>query len=206
MKNKLLLIMLGFGSIVLAQNVNTKDGGTIYNSQNYVLDKANLNDSFYIDKEYKNANIKNYSGTRGYRYNAFTDDFEYLDGKKYYNLEKQDGLELNFLNGQIYKYTSYYDDNGELKKGYLQVLTDINGNNILYKSVKVSKTELGNTNSYNNMDSVKFRTLINYYIGTGNKIEQVSKSNKDLNKIAKAAKLNISKEKDLIKLVDILNK
>lgn len=206
MKNTLILITLGVSSIIMAQNVTTKDGGTVYNSQNYVIDKMNVNDNFYLNKEYVKGSVKNYNGIRGYRYNAFTDDFEYLENKNLYNLEKQDGLEVTLQNGQIYRYDTFYDEKGELKKGYLQILTNSNSKNVLYKSVRISKSELGNTNSYNNMSSVKFRTVSNYYLGNGNSINQISKSNKDLNKIAKENKLNLNKEQDLIRLIDLLNK
>ncbi|CAM3276382.1 hypothetical protein [Empedobacter stercoris] len=206
MKNKFLSILIVFGSFALAQNLSTKDGGTIYNSQNYVVDKDNVNDNFYLNKQYINGTVKNYAGLRGYRYNAFTDDFEFLENNELFNLEKQDGLEITLVNGQVFKYLTFYDDNGVIQKGYLQVLSNIKLNNVLYKSTRIFKSELGNTNSYNNMSTVKFRTMNNYYIDNEGFIKQVAKSNKELSKVAKENKLNINKERDLIKLVDILNK
>lgn len=206
MKKTLIIFAISMSYIVSAQNVSTKDGGTIYSSQNYVVDKANFNDNYYIDKIYKKANVQNYSGIREYRYNAFTDDFEYKDGVNFYNLEKNNNLEIRFLDGKVYKYLTFNNLNNETEIRFLELLTDIKAKNILFKSVRITKSELGTTSSYNNMNSVKFRTLINYYIGNDVSINQVSKSNKELVKLAKENKLNLNKEVDLIKLVDVLNK
>ncbi|MDM1552744.1 hypothetical protein [Empedobacter falsenii] len=206
MKKTLIIFTISMFSIVSAQNVSTKDGGTIYSSQNYVVDKSNFNDNYYIDKTYKKANVQNYSGIREYRYNAFTDDFEYKDGKNFYNLDKNNNLEIRFLDGKIYKYLTFINLNEEQQKGYLELLSNVNAKNVLYKSIRITKSEIGTTSSYNNMGSVKFRTSINYYIGNDELINQVSKSNKELAKVAKENKLNLNKEQDLIKLVDILNK
>ncbi|HCC94106.1 MAG TPA: hypothetical protein DEQ26_07220 [Flavobacteriaceae bacterium] len=208
MKNKLTLIAFTFFSISFAQNVNiaTKDGETIYSSQNYVVEKNNVNDAFYIDKEYKPATVKNYIGTRNYRYNANTDDLEYVDGKKLFNLEKQDGLQVDFINGVTYRFLTYINKDGKFEKGFLQTLTDKNSKNVLYKFVRITKSEKNNTNSYNNMETVKFRTTIDYYIGDETSAKFVSNKNKEFNDITKANGLNLKKEQDLIKLVDILNK
>jgi len=150
--------------------------------------------------------VKNYTGARDYRYNAFTDDFEYSDNNKLFNLEKKHGLEISLVNGKVFKYLTFYDDKGNIQNGYLQVLTKDDSKNILYKSTRISKSELGNTNSYNNMSTVKFRNMTNYYIGNENSIVQVSKSNKEFSEIAKKNKLNLNKENDLIKLISFLNK
>ena len=217
MKNKTFLILSFFAINSFAQTKNSNDN---FNVQNGTL---NLNsttiDTTTDEKEFigdfKVAKVSGYSEQESYRYNAMNDNFEFLEGNKRRALQKNNGQKVTFVDGTEYEVVNYIDSNGDLRNGYLESLTKLNKKFKLYKSYKVSIVESINKNSYDGSASGKnYRTEANYYLSDSDKIVYLPKSAKKIENIlksnvqelVKSNKLNLNKEQDLIKLVDLLNK
>lgn len=217
MKNKLTLILSILTISTFAQIKNSNDN---FNVQNGTLNlnsstiDTSPNDKEYLG-DYKPGKVEGFSEQVSYRYNAFSDNFEFLEGSKRKLLQKVNGLKLNFNDGTKYVALNYSDKSNNITSGYLQVLTDSSKKFVLYKSTKISISQSLNKNSYDgSAGSTNYNTEINYYLGDDVNIAFLPKSAKKIEKIlnsgvqdlVKANKLNLSKEEDLIKFVSLLNK
>ena len=167
----------------------------------------------YPEKKYVSAKIAMYNDLKDIRYNAESDEMEYLDDSgNLYSLNKRKGLLVEFSDKRNFLLTKYRLNNTEYE-GYLQVLTDLSKDIKLYKLVSAYEIAV-DRHPYNNVSGISYSKSINYLITHNNIIEKlpntVSKIDKSLNykvkDIVKDYNLNLKKEADLIKLVDLLNK
>lgn len=215
------IFILTFIMLCVIINAQQTYGGvdTGLSNNNLLYSKSNLkedkiNEKYYLDTNYSPAKIDGYNGIRSYRYNALTDDFEYIDNNNIFKLLKLNGLIISFLNnGRTYIYLTSLEKNNETGN-YYEVLTNEKNNIVLYKTTRINEIENLNKNGYNQMENKKIVMNTKYFLGNKDKLFEVPKSdkkleellNKNVQLIIKENKLNIKKEQDLIKLVDILNK
>ena len=120
---------------------------------------------------------------------------------------------VRFDNGKILKYVNYIDGN-TLPSRYLPVLTPTGNKIVLYKKLSIDGVDgvgAGGLNASNKRNYFKQDKL---QIGFNDKLYNVPSSPKKFNEftdknvteIVSANKLNLKKEQDLIKLIDLLNK
>ncbi|MDM1062478.1 hypothetical protein HXZ62_07875 [Empedobacter falsenii] len=211
-------ITLVLSSLLFCQNTGTSEfgmkNGTL-NINSTSIDHDNINEKHYLGKE-AFAKVDNYPEQVEYKYNAYTDTFEFKEGAKRRALDKRIGQKVVFVDGRIFEFLNYKDLNNNLVSGYLQLLSnEISNKILLYKQTKLSETTSLNKNSYDgSAGTINYRSETNYYISDSNYIIPLPKSAKkieailkvDVQEIVKKNKLNLNKEEDLIKLIDLLNK
>lgn len=169
----------------------------------------------YINAELKRAYIDGIDGVNKLRYNGLTDQMEYLNNDEVLNLVRNESVLIKFIyNDAKFKVFNYLDEKTNLKNRYLQILIDNPEKYSLYKSFEVSNVVNENKSSYQSIDDNKILTETNYFIGYNGLINEIPRSSKKINEIFKADfdqiiksnKLNLKKEEDLKKLIDLLNK
>lgn len=100
--------------------------GSAYEEEDFALGKVFAGDEF-LDKVY-------------FRYNAFSDELEIkktqLEEEKFQALVKNEDIYIVSNNGEKYIYREFYEENGDMQRGYLKILSETE-NATLYKQYNV---------------------------------------------------------------------
>ena len=151
------------------------------------------------------------------RYNAVTDQMEFEKENKIFNLDPLPNQIIYFNNGlgPNYKYIEYDFTDGA-KKGYAYVLVDGVNYKLLKRSIKYLKNNSLNTQIKQRDTSFEIENKpAEYLLETGGKFYKFPKNKKTLAKSLGSKnnemynlleKYNFNSEKDLIELVNELNK
>lgn len=202
-----------------AENVVVTPHGFYSRALKQSLKDAYIEGSPYTTgKDFSKVIIPSYSkNVQPLRYNAYEDEMEFSQNNEVYFANKEDGLEITFpeLKKTYICLTYRLDDNR--KQGYLVLLQK----GPKYSLLKREKVELlkgeKSPNAYTkDANDYYAKEKDAYIISKDNNYYKIPKNTSDLTKIpsgnqkglldfAKANKINLSKEADLIKLVDYLN-
>lgn len=169
---------------------------------------------YYISTEFKTAFVEGYKDPQKYRYNGFTDNFEFLDKNEVLNLAKTPFMKLKFAESQSeYQNLSYKDDKGVARERFLEIIIDNPSKYSLYESFEVKEVTNDNINGYKSVEATKINIEKKYLIGFNGNIQEIPKSTKKLSQflgfnveeIIKSNKLNLKKKDQVIQFIDILN-
>jgi len=177
---------------------------------------TNVNE--YFETNFKEAKVDDFKEKEKLRYNAFLDQFEFLRDDNLYMMSKIPNSVVIFDNGMIFKYVTYiYKDN--LSHRYLKALSDHDKNIVLYKKYEIDRTKPLGTNGYDKVNDIdengyKYSQEEKIFFLKDGNLSSVPSNIKKLSEfldiniepIVKENKLNIKKEQDLIKLMEIINK
>ena len=169
----------------------------------------------YISTQFKRAYVSGYEGNDKFRYNGMTDNFEFLSNDEVLNLVKSPLLKVTFTgNAGIFYYINYVNDKGVQRDRFVQAIIDEPSKYSLFKTFEVEEVVNDNINGYKSVEDKRVRIERNFIIGFENQNQQISKSTKKISQflkinaeeIIKTNKLNLKKEEDVIKFIEILNK
>ncbi|WP_300674333.1 hypothetical protein [Soonwooa sp.] len=183
-------------------------------SKDYVIDGSPYTSS----KDFSKAIIPTYSkDVQPLRYNAYEDEMEFAQNNETYYANKEEGLTVNFPDlKKTYVCLNYRIDD-KSKFGYLLLLQ--NGEKAkLYKREKVELLKGEKSPNAYGKDANDYYAKEKdvYIIAANDRYYRIPKNIKDFatlsidNKekvmdFAKSNKINLSKEEDLIKLVEFIN-
>ncbi|WP_312923123.1 hypothetical protein [Empedobacter brevis] len=171
------------------------------------------NKNEYFNYDFQSATIDGFKEKEKLRYNALLDDFEFLRDGYLYKMNKMSNQIIRFDDGRTFKYISFIDGNNLMSR-YLQVLTDINQKLVLYRKLAIDEVDgLGSSglNASNKKNYFKQDKLLIIYndrlYNVPNSVKKYNElTDKNVKEIVSFNKLNLKKEQDLIKLIDLLNK
>ncbi|MCJ7934352.1 MAG: hypothetical protein MUW56_12110 [Chryseobacterium sp.] len=203
----------------IQQVVTTPNG--FYSKPNKVnKEDRKVDGSPYINGDkFDKVIIKDYSkNVQDLRYNAYHDEMEFKTGNELYYANKENGLKIQFPElKKTYESLTYTYD-GKAKAGFLVLLVD-NPKFSLYKREKMelitgTKSNNGFTQDANDYYAKeKDLYLISgkgkfykFPKNTADAAELFSVDKKELENFVKSNKISFSKEPDMIKLVDFVNK
>lgn len=204
-------LAFGQSSQGLMSNLSAQTGGLLLNSK--TGEKTAINPNHYAEVEFAKGKVDGYTEAE-YRYNAFTDNVEFLDAdKNLLSLIKND-RKLRFNNGRVYQYLTFKTESDGVESRYLQYVSDSEQPNSLLKSLVVKEQVNENTNSYSKTELVKYKKIETFYLKNENGVVEIPTSAKKVksllgdkaDEIVKSKKLNLKKQGDLLTLVDLLNK
>lgn len=170
---------------------------------------------YYLNTEFKKAYVKGFEKGNEYRYNGFTDNFEFIENGELLNLVKNSSIRLKFNhNESVYQYLHFFDTKGNSQERFLEIVIDGTPKYSLYKSFEVTESANDNINGYKSTEEKKINITKEFLIGINGTIHSIPRSTKKLNQILsinveeiiKSNKLNLKKQEDLVKLIEILNK
>lgn len=183
-------------------------------TKEYVIDGSPYTSS----KDFSKVTIPTYGkDVQPLRYNAYEDEMEFFQNDETYFANKEEGMEISFPDLKKTYVCLIYNVDSNRKLGYLVLLQK----GVKYNLYKREKVELlkgeKSPNAYSkdaNDYYAKEKDI--YLVSIDNKYYKLPKSIKDLTEIpfanpknvmdfAKANKINLNKEADLIKLVDFIN-
>lgn len=227
MKNSIVILAFILFGFVSAQSNNTESAmdhvvitpNGFFTRGVKIIKDDNTEGSAYIDgNKFRIVEISGFSKPKqGLRYNAYSDEMEFEDAGGLYNIEKQNLLKINFPELKKSYVCLSYNVDGNKKYGYLVELKE--GKNIkLYKREKiefVAGTKSTNAFVKDAKDYYEKEKDL-YLIQTKYQFYKIPKSINEfsnyfgekstlINDFAKANKINLNKEADLIKLVDFIN-
>lgn len=220
------LLFVGFSLFTFAQNTNKSGGINTNNVQRLPFEDRKLigdtevrDGSPYLSGDaFKKVSISGYSSNvPDLRYNAFSDEMEFLNGKDIYSANKENGQIIKFSEGKVYECLNYKLE-GKDKFGYLLQLINSPENYSLYKREKVEllkgeKSPNGITKDRNDYYT-KEKDI--YIIRKNGVFTKMAKNKKELlndfsvksdhvEKFIKEKQINFKSEVDLIKLVTYMN-
>lgn len=170
---------------------------------------------YYISTEFRTAYVEGFERPQKYRYNGFTDNFEFLEKNEVLNLAKTPFMKLTFAENQsVFQNLPYRDDKGIDRERFLEIIIDNPSKYSLYKSFEVKEVTNDDINGYKSVDRMKIVVERDFFIGYNGQINELPKSAKKLNKILssnvdeiiKVNKINLRKQEDIIKFIELLNK
>ena len=185
-------------------DLNDIEGSVYYNDQ-FVK-----GDVFYLDKLFDSYPM---------RYNAYSDEIEIrrTEASALESVYKSTSLTC-IIDNERYIYAKYFDNNGEVKEGYIIRLNEGPKYVLFEKKSKVYKEGKKATTSMHPTYPPKFEDKHNYYISTdgeypihfkGSKKELTAIFGSDmaseLKSFIKENKIKLNNEQDLIKLMDFVN-
>jgi len=227
MKNLLLVLCICIFSVAKAQTLDTQSSmdnvvvtpdGFFTRGVKVIKDETTEGSPFIDGKAFHKVKLSGFSAIKEeLRYNAFTDEMEFDDKGTLYNLTKQSALFINFPELKKTYVCLNYNVDGNNKFGYLVSLVD--GDKAkLYKREKIefisgtksTNAFLKDAKDYYEKEKDLYLVNVNYqfYKVTksidefANRFGERSQFIKDF---AKSNKINLSKEADLIKLVEFIN-
>ncbi|REC80184.1 hypothetical protein DRF60_00255 [Chryseobacterium elymi] len=225
-KFKMVLLFVGFSLFSFAQNANISGNISTNNVQRLPFEERKLigdtevrEGSPYLNgDDFKKVNIPGYSSNvPDLRYNAFSDEMEFLNGKDTYSANKENGQIIKFIDGKIYECLNYNLE-GKDKFGYLVQLVHNPEKYSLYKREKVEllkgeKSPNGITKDRNDYYA-KEKDI--YIIRKNETFTKMAKNKKgffsdlslksdEVEKFIKEKQINFKSEADLIKLVTYMN-
>ena len=193
----------------LITDLSSQTSGILYNRKG---ENISINPNHYINTDFVEAKVDGYSDPNKYRYNIYSDHFEFLDEKKDLMTLVKNNNKIRFKNGTVYQYNTVINEKNEPENKYLEYLTDDNINFALLKSIKTKELPIENVNGYSQNNIPKFKTEIKYYIKGNDVIKEVTtkKGNNlfdaETNAYIKKNKLNLKNENHLIEIIKYLNK
>lgn len=171
-------------------------------------------------KNFDRVSIDGYSkNVQDLRYNAYADEMEFSNKNEIYYIDKIEGTVINFPTMNKTYIVKKYDYLGNTKVGYLVLLSKKDGKYGLFKREKVELIPGEKSPNAYGKDSndyyAKEKDL--YLVSNGNTFYklpkninelagQLSLDQKSVKDFVKSNKINFSKEADLIKLFDFINK
>ena len=224
MKYILVIAFLLFEGLALAQVGNENisfSTGTFFMRANRPTTKEYIIDGnpYINSKDFQQVIIQGYSTKlQNLRYNGYEDEMEFEDGGQLYYANKEDGLKIEFLDlKKTYQIINYSFDSKN-KFGYLVLLVD-HPKYSLYKREKVEllKGEKSpnayskDANDYyaKERDLYLVKKEFEFFKFPKNSKEFVARFKVDkpeFEKFLKSNKLSFSKEQDMIKIIDFVNK
>lgn len=172
----------------------------------------------YTTSAYLPSVVTGYEKPLSLKYNAYTDEMEFkLDGKEY-ALSKEEYPEVFFGPEKIkYIYTSYVDKKNTVS-GFLKVITESETVALYLKeSVSFTPATRGG-NSYSSEKPATYKKgKDRYFIKTPNQIVEVPTNRrrladlfpdkeKEISNFISSEKISLTKEADLIKLIDFIRR
>ncbi len=217
----LLTISLSCFSFAQAGNENVSfSTGNFFTRANRSITKEYVVDGtpYTTGKDFSKVNIAGYSkNVQKLRYNAYEDEMEFSQDNETYFTNKEAGLEINFPDiNKTYICLNYRLDD-KTKLGYLQLLKKGPKYSLLKREkIELLKGEKSPSAYGKDANDYYAKEKDVYIISNDNKYYRVPKNNKDLSQISitnqanvlefvKNNKINLSKETDLIKLIDFMN-
>ncbi|SKB81517.1 hypothetical protein SAMN05660477_01278 [Soonwooa buanensis] len=183
-------------------------------SKDYVIDGSPYTSS----KDFAKVIIANYSkDVQPLRYNAYEDEMEFSQNNETFFANKEEGLKINFPDlKKTYVCLNYRIDD-KSKLGYLVLLQD-GTKTKLYKREKVELLKGEKSPNAYGKDANDYYAKEKdvYLIYSNNSYYKIPKNMKDfvslpldnkekISDFVKSNKINLSKEADLIKLVEFIN-
>ena len=174
--------------------------------------------SAYISEEYVDVNVEGIGQVaEKLRYNSLTDHMEFLKDNQVYNLTDLPNKSISFKlgYGPIYKFIIHNFNDGA-KQGYTQILVDGDKFKLLKRQVKYLKNS--SKNSQTNQRDTSFEIdnkPAEYILESNGKYYKFPKNSKALANTLRSKntpeyklleKYNFNSEKDLIELVNEINK
>lgn len=219
-KIALILLLLITGVKINSQNVNV-DIATERNlmSKN-TSTKIEADGSPYIDEDFKIIKIEQYEGqTFIGRYNAYNDEMEVKLGEdKIVALDNSSNYTVTFTNSsKKYKTYNYTSENGDLKQGFLVVVSEKDSVSLLKREqIKFYDKEKAASSYQKDKPATFRRESDTYYIKLGEKVIFLPQKKKslldalmeysdELKTFIKENKLNLKKEEDLIKITEYMS-
>ncbi|WP_282629371.1 hypothetical protein [Empedobacter sedimenti] len=207
---------------VFGQGMSETPGGTLseYNLQTISADlkmnkfnEINTRKEEYFDTDFRDATISGYKEKEKLRYNALLDDFEYIRDGYLYKMTRMSNQIIVFDNTKVFKLVNFIE-NDKLTSRYLQVLSSPEDKIVLYKKYAIDYTDGLGASGLNASNKKNYFKQDKLMLGFDDKLFNVPSSakkignlvGKDVESIVKSNNLNIKKEADLIKLVEIINK
>lgn len=223
MKQKSIFLVLVLINTILAHGQSSKDERSdraIFYSQTSfsTFDKKSkdLVGSVYINQNFSKARI-NDEKTYDVRYDAFHDEMEVKKGEKFFSLAKENNFVVNFIEtDKMYRVYSNRSNKAK-EKSFFRVLRKYNNISLLVKE-KIKFYEEKRATGYKKYTPPTLKRVKDvYYIGLNDNSAIKLKSKKkflnlfskykgDIKKYMKSERINLKKEKDLLKLFDFLNK
>ncbi|WP_223558173.1 hypothetical protein [Chryseobacterium lathyri] len=225
-KFNIALLFVGFSLFSFAQNANKSGNISTNNAQRLPFEDRKLigdteirDGSPYVNGNgFKKVSISGYSNNvPDLRYNAFSDEMEFLNGKDTYSANKENGQIIKFVDGKVYECLNYNLE-GKDKFGYLVQLVNNPEKYSLYKREKIEllkgeKSPNGITKDRNDYYA-KEKDV--YIIKKNGSFTKMAKNKKDLlsdfpiksdevETFIKEKQVNFKSEADLIKLVTYMN-
>lgn len=210
---------LAFGQVG-NENISFSTGNFFMRANRPTTKEYVIDGNPYINsKSFEQVIVPGYSSNiQNLRYNAYDDEMEFEDGGQIYYANKEDGLKIEFKGlKKTYQILNYSFDS-KSRFGYLVVLVD-NPKYSLYKREKVELLKGEKSPNAFSKDAndyyAKERDL--YLVKKDSEFFKFPKNSKEFitrfsidqsefEKFLKVNKLSFSKEGDMIKMIDFLNK
>ncbi|MGV9003716.1 hypothetical protein [Flavobacterium sp.] len=196
-------------------SIGVRTPDRFYTKQNELIGSPFVNKVFWV------AKVENIKGTVLMRYNAYNDEFEFLDevNDTLVLLKNKTFENITFTAKQTnYRLVDYTDNKGELVKGYLILLLTKNGYTLYKRQKIIFNPEKPSKNTYDKGTPANFSAEKDVYYLKHNDEELVEfpTSKKLLLKhypekkelieaFIKENKTSFGKDEDLIKLVNFLS-
>lgn len=183
-----------------------------------IKDETTEGSAFVDGKQFHKVQLLGYTAIKDeLRYNAFKDEMEFEDKGTLYNLTKQNVLTIKFPELKKTYVSLNYNVDGNTKFGYLVSLVD--GEKAkLYKREKIefvsgtksTNAYLKDAKDYYEREKDLYLVSVNYqFYKVTKSIDEFANRFGDRSQVvkdfAKSNKINLSKEADLIKLVEFIN-
>lgn len=195
-------------------NIGTRTPDRFYTKESELIGSP------YVNKVFMVAKVENIKGIVPMRYNAYSDEFEFLDDKNdtLVLLKNKTFDNIVFTAKQTnYRLVDYTNKDGEEIKGYLISLVSKNGFT-LFKKQKISyNPEKPSRNTYEKTISANFSTdkeiyylkhndeeIIEFPSSKKALLKQYPEKKEAIEAFIKENRISFSKEEDLIKLVGFL--
>ncbi|MBB6371684.1 hypothetical protein [Chryseobacterium shigense] len=222
---KILLILLGCSVYIVDAQVGNENvsysPGTFFMRANRPTTKEYVIEGspYTTGDKFNKVIIKGFSkDVQDLRYNAYEDEMEFKKDDELFYTNKEDNVKIQFPDiGKIYESLTYTYD-GKTKSGYLVLLVD-SPKFSLYKREKVellkgeksTNSFTKDANDYYAKDKdlyliTKDKKFFKFPKNSADAAEVFSVDKKELDSFVKFNKINFSKEPDMIKLVEFVNK
>lgn len=225
-KFNMTLLLVGFSLLSFAQIANKSGSVGTNNVQRLPFEERKISGdteardgSPYTDGDtFKKVSISGYSANvPDLRYNAFSDEMEFRNGKDIYSANKENGQIIKFDNGKVYECLNYNFE-GKDKSGYLVLLVNNPEKYSLYKREKVEllKGEKSPNGITKDRNDYYAKEKDAYIIRKNGTFTRMAKNKKELlndfpvksdevEKFIKEKQINFKSDADLIKLVTYMN-
>lgn len=223
MKKSILILGLIVAQISYGQAGNENvsfSTGNFFTRANRPTSKENVIDgsAYTTSKDFSKVIIPSYSkNVQDLRYNAYEDEMEFTKDNEVYFANKENGLEITFPDLKKTYVCLTYNLDGNRKQGYLVLLKKGNEYN-LYKRERVELLKGEKSPNAYGKDANDYYAKEKdvYMISKGDRYYKLTKKISDMSQIpvanqkalldfAQKNKINLSKEADMIKLVDYMN-
>ena len=219
MKKQLLfacILAVGLYSAQKSDQISNRDEDT---KEDYaqMANYEKIDGTPYLDKYFLKAEIPSAKKSMDLRYNAYSDEMEYVNDGKINYLTKINGLDINFSNGKSYEVCTYKKD-GAYNTGYLEILDA--GKMGLYRksTITIERKDPSDKAFSKTFDQLQFFKKNNdvYFLKYDDSFKVLPKASEEIANIVPAKKTEIlafmkshktklNKDSDLIALVDYIN-